>query len=170
MSPSKAQLFILSSKLVFKALWNLEFKKRFTNSLKMSKTSGKMNLGYASYGYNIDVNIWSAHQHHNITQRRWRHVLYFAFTSALLIKCCRPLSSVCRPCGRYFILGGTTVHPDPDEIVPKRGPLSVEYEESDRKVNQSGCQLQCIGRGSPHLKSINSFFIIGGPHLKFINL
>ena len=97
----------LSSKLVFQALWNLEFEKRFTKYLKMSKTSGKMNLGYASYGYNIDVNIWSAHQHHNITQRRWRHVLYFAFTSAPLIKCCRPLSSVCRPCGRYFILGGT---------------------------------------------------------------
>ena len=50
------------------------------------------------------------------------------------------------------------------------GPPSIDYEESDRKVNQSGYQLQCIGRGSPHLKSINFFFIIGGPHLTIINL
>ena len=29
----------------------------------------------------------------------------------------------------------TTVHPN--EIVPRRGPPSVDYEESDEKVNQS---------------------------------
>ena len=33
----------------------------------------------------------------------------------------------------------TTVHPN--EIVPRRGPPSVFYEESDKKVNQSYCQL-----------------------------
>ena len=58
----------------------------------------------------------------------------------------------------------------PTKLSLGEGPPSIDYEESDRKVNQSECQLQCIGRGSPHLKSINSFFIIGGPHLTIINL
>ena len=45
----------------------------------------------------------------------------------------------------------------PNEIVPRQGPPSVNYEESDRKVNQ---------RMGPSLKTIKSYFKKVSPRLK----
>ena len=43
----------------------------------------------------------------------------------------------------------------PDEIVPRRGPPSVDYVESDKKVN--------LKTGGPGLKPINFYMVKGVP-------
>ena len=44
----------------------------------------------------------------------------------------------------------------PNEIVPRRGPPSVDYEESDKKVNQSSGQLIEHKKGTHALKPSSS--------------